>query len=73
MHSLEFATLEPYLDNGELKNHTVGILRQAEEEKVAAIEEEDEKYRLDVRRGLELRLIKKFDKLVYIISEKVEF
>ena len=62
MQSLEFATLEPYLNNGELKNHTVGILRREEEAKVAEIEEEDERYRLDMRRGLELRLVKKFDK-----------
>lgn len=60
MSSLELTALEPY-ENGELKPHTVGIIREIEE-KNEEYEVEDKFERKELRKGLEIRLVKKFDK-----------
>lgn len=60
MTSLELISLEPY-ENNELKPHTVGILREIEN-KNNEYEIEDKFERKELRKGLEIRLIKKFDK-----------
>mmetsp|Transcript_15866 Transcript_15866/g.26551 ORF Transcript_15866/g.26551 Transcript_15866/m.26551 type:complete len:302 (+) Transcript_15866:179-1084(+) len=60
MNSLELVALEPYV-NGELRPHTAGIIRDIEE-KNEQFEEEDKFERVEIRRGLEIRLVKKFDK-----------
>ena len=60
MNSLELAALEPY-ESGELKPHTVGIIRDIESRN-EEFEEEDRFERVEIRRGLEIRLVKKFDK-----------
>jgi hypothetical protein len=60
MISLELVALEPY-ENGELKPHTAGIIREIEE-KNEIFEEEDKFERVEIRRGLEIRLVHKYDK-----------
>jgi hypothetical protein len=60
MNSLELAVLEPY-ENGELKPHTVGIIRDIEAQN-EQYEVEDKFERKELRRSLEIRLVKKFDK-----------
>ena len=60
MISLELVALEPY-ENGELRPHTAGIIRDIEE-KNEVFEEEDKYERVEIRRGLEIRLIHKYDK-----------
>ena len=66
MNSLELLVIEPY-ENGELKPHTVGIIREIEE-KNKEYEIEDTFERKELRKGLEIRLIKKFDKLILPFS-----
>jgi hypothetical protein len=52
--------LEPY-ENGELKPHTVGIIRDMEVQN-EKYEVEDKFERKELRRSLEIRLVRKFDK-----------
>jgi hypothetical protein len=60
MNSLELVSLEPY-ENGDLKPHTAGIIRDIEHQN-EVFEIDDKFERHEIRRGLELRLVKKFDK-----------
>jgi hypothetical protein len=60
MNSLELVMLEPY-ENGELKPHTVGIIRDMEVQN-EKYEVEDKFERKELRRSLEIRLVRKFDK-----------
>lgn len=62
MNSLELVVLEPY-ENGQLKPHTAGIIRDIEERN-EQYEVEDKFERKELRRSLEIRLVKKFDKYV---------
>lgn len=41
---------------------TAGVVRDEEQAAIEAFNEKDEKIRLDIRRGLEIRLVKKHDK-----------
>lgn len=41
---------------------TAGVVRDEEQAAIEAFNEKDEKIRADIRRGLEIRLIKKHDK-----------
>ncbi len=41
---------------------TAGVVRDADLAAIEAFNEKDEEIRLDIRRGLEIRLIKKYDK-----------
>ena len=41
---------------------TAGVVRDADLAAIEAFNEKDEAIRLDIRRGLEIRLVKKYDK-----------
>ena len=41
---------------------TAGVVRDPEAAAIEAFNEKDEAIRLDIRRGIEIRLVKKFDK-----------
>ncbi len=41
---------------------TAGVVRDADAAAIEAFDEKDEAIRLDIRRGIEIRLVKKFDK-----------
>ena len=45
---------------------TAGVVRDEEQAAIEAFNEKDEKIRADIRRGLEIRLVKKHDKYVII-------
>lgn len=41
---------------------TAGVVRDEEQAAIEAFNEKDHSIRMDIRRGLEIRLVKKFDK-----------